>query len=96
MVIYIQSPHGLMRGWPLCSLGAGAKYRISHCWSISEFNYRSGQFCTLNEEFKCPKYTTECSNILLHKRYIELEKWAYFIVKIIRNYFLCNKILNKK
>ena len=50
MVIYIQSPHGFLRGWPLCSLGAGAKYRISHCWSVSEFNYRSGQFC-LNEEF---------------------------------------------
>ena len=27
MVIYIQSPHGLMRGWPVCSLGAGAKYQ---------------------------------------------------------------------
>ena len=26
MVIYIQSPHGLMLGWPLCSLGAGVTY----------------------------------------------------------------------
>ena len=35
--------------------------------------------------------------ILLHKRYIDIEKWAYFTVKIrIRNYFACDKILNKK
>ena len=26
MVIHIQSPHGLIHSWPLCSLGAGAKY----------------------------------------------------------------------
>ena len=51
MVIDIQSPHGLMLGWPLCSLGAGAKYRISHDWYDSEFNYRSGQLCTLDEKF---------------------------------------------
>ena len=94
MVIYIQSPHGLMSGWPLCSLGAGAKYRISHIWYVSEFNYRCGQFCTSNEEFKCPKYKTEYTIILLDKRYIELKKWAYFTVKII-SYFACNKILNK-
>ena len=47
-----------MHGWPLCSLGAGAKYWISHCWYVPEFNYRSWQFCTLNKEFKCPKYKT--------------------------------------
>ena len=35
--------------------------------------------------------------ILLHKRYIEIEKWGYFTVKImIRNYFAYNKIQNKK
>ena len=94
MVIYIQSPHGLMRSWPMCSLGAGAKYWISHCCQVSEFNYRSGQLCTSNEEVKCPKYKTECTNILLHKWYIELKKLAYFTVKII-SYFAWNKILNK-
>ena len=61
---------------------------------MSEFNYWSGQLCTSNEQFKCPKYKTECTNILLLKRYIKLEKWAYFTVKII-SYFACNKILNK-
>ena len=46
MVINIQSPHGLMSGWPLYSLGVGAKYQIMHDWYVSEFNYRSRQFCT--------------------------------------------------
>ena len=91
MVIYIQSPHDLMRGWPLCSLGSGAKYRISHDWYVSEFNYRSGQFCTSNEELKCTKYKTECTNILLHMRFIELEKWSCFTVKTT-SYFSCNNI----
>ena len=51
----------------------------------------------VNDPLKCPEYTTECFIILLHKRYIEIEKWAYFTVKIIiRNYFACNTILNKK
>ena len=57
---------------PLCSMGAGAKYQISHGWYVSEFNSRSGEFCTSNEEFKCPKYKTKGTNILLHKWYIEL------------------------
>ena len=60
-----------------------------------QFYTYSEQFYTLTEDFKCLKYKTECSNILLHQRYIELEKWAYFSVKII-SYFACNKILNKK
>ena len=85
VVFYIPSPQGWMLGWPLCSLGAGV--RIFYCCQVSEFNYRSGQLCTSNEEFKCPKYKTECLNILLHKRYIELEKWPYFTVKNTRKLF---------
>ena len=51
----------------------------------------------VNDPLKYPEYKTECFIILLHKRYIEIEKWAYFTVKIIiRNYFACNTILNKK
>ena len=46
----------------------------------------------LNE---CLKYKTECRNILLRISYNEHEKWAYCTVKIIRNYFACNNILNK-
>ena len=79
----------------LCSLGAGVTYQMSYCWYVSEFNYRSGWLSTSGDLLICLKYKTECSNILLLIRYIEHEKWVYFTVKIIRNYFACNKNLNK-
>ena len=87
VVIYPQLPHWWICGLPLCSLRAGDKYRISQGWYVSEYNYRSGEFCTINEEFKCPKYKTECSNIQLHKGWIELEKWDYLTVKINKKLF---------
>ena len=48
-----------------------------------------------NDLMICLKYKTECSNILLPIGYIEHEKWATLLLKIIRNYFASNKILNK-
>ena len=97
VVIYQQSPHGQLRGWSLFSLGAGVKSRISYyCYVSSEFKYRFDH-CALKVTNSNVQKIKQCFIILLHKRYIEIEKWAYFTVKIIiRNYFACNKILNKK
>ena len=54
--------------------------RIKYRNAVKSLNLIIGQgSCAL--QMKNSKYKTEYSNIVLHKRYIELEKLAYFTVK---------------